>query len=78
MPATAILNPYANRWETGRRASEVEAILRQAGIDFVMKVTDRPNHGIELASEAVKERNTELVRDIFSNSKVSNLKDILP
>lgn len=61
MPATAILNPYANRWETGRRASEVEAILRQAGIDFVMKVTDRPNHGIELASEAVKERNTPLI-----------------
>ena len=27
---------------------------------------------------AVKERNTELVRDNFSDSKVSNLKDILP
>jgi len=61
MPATAILNPYANRWDTGRRAPEVEAILRQSGIDFEMKITEAPNHAIELARIAVETGNTPLI-----------------
>ena len=61
MPATAILNPYSNRWEAGRRASEVEAIMRQAGIDFELKITERPEHGIELARDAVEIGNTPLI-----------------
>ncbi len=36
------------------------------------------NHWMEYVKRAVKERNTELTRDSFSNSKVSNLKDVLP
>jgi len=36
------------------------------------------NHWMMYVIRAVKEKNTELVRDSFSNSKVSNLKDILP
>jgi diacylglycerol kinase (ATP) len=59
--ATAILNPYSNRWEAGRRASEVEAIMRQTGIDFELKITERSEHGIELAREAVEAGNTPLI-----------------
>lgn len=36
------------------------------------------NHWMEYVKRAVKERNTELVRDDFSNSKISNPKDVLP
>jgi len=36
------------------------------------------DYWMECVRRAVRERNTELVRDNFSNSKVSNLKDILP
>jgi hypothetical protein len=36
------------------------------------------NHFMETILKAVRERNTELARDTFSNSKVSNLKDVLP
>jgi hypothetical protein len=36
------------------------------------------NHWMKYVIRAVKERNTELVRDNFANSKVSNLKDVLP
>ncbi len=36
------------------------------------------NKWMEYIKRAVKERNTELARDSFSNSKISNLKDVLP
>jgi diacylglycerol kinase (ATP) len=61
MPATAILNPYANRWETGRHASEIESIMRQEGIDFELKITEAPEHAIELARVAVETGNTPLI-----------------
>lgn len=61
MPATVIINPYSNRWETGRRIPEIEATLRQANIDYLLKQTERPGHGIELARSAVIEGNTPLI-----------------
>jgi YegS/Rv2252/BmrU family lipid kinase len=61
MPATVILNPYANRWETGKRAPEVESVLRQAGFDFEMKITEGPLHGTDLAREAVENGDTPLI-----------------
>jgi hypothetical protein len=36
------------------------------------------DYWMECVKKAVKDKNTELVRDNFSNSKVSNLKDLLP
>ena len=61
MPATVIVNPYANRWETRKRIPEIEASLQKANFDFVIQETEYPGHGIELAKEAVLARNTPLV-----------------
>lgn len=47
-------------------------VLRRIHVPMYM------DYWMESVRRAVKERNTELVRDNFSNSKVSNLKDILP
>jgi diacylglycerol kinase (ATP) len=61
MPTTVILNPYSNRWEAGRRAPELEACLRAAEIDFILRKTERPGHGIELAKEAARAGNLPLI-----------------
>jgi diacylglycerol kinase (ATP) len=61
MPATVILNPYANRWETGRRAAELKTIMQEEGIDFELKVTEGPNDATVLASEAIKSGHTPLI-----------------
>ena len=55
------MNPYANRWEAGQRAPEVEASLRRASIDFVLQQTERPGHGRELARAAVEAGNMPLI-----------------
>lgn len=47
-------------------------IIRRTHIPMYM------DYYMEAMLRAVRERNTELVRDTFSNSKVSNLKDVLP
>ncbi|MBN2043526.1 MAG: diacylglycerol kinase family lipid kinase [Anaerolineales bacterium] len=61
MPATVILNPYANRWVSGQRQPELEAALKKAGFDYIIKVTEYPQHGIQLAKQAVLEGNTPLI-----------------
>lgn len=61
MPATVVLNPYSNRWEAGRRKPEIEAALHQAGVEFELKLSEYPGHGIELAREAVETGNTPLI-----------------
>jgi len=53
MTAKIILNPYANRWNAGKRAAEVEQILRNLNYDFELVQTEGPGHGVELAREAV-------------------------
>lgn len=47
-------------------------VLRRSHIPLYM------NNWMEYATRAVKERNTELVRDSFINSKITILKDLLP
>lgn len=53
MPAVLILNPYANRWNCGKRREEAEAALKAAGIEYRLLITEHPRHGTELAYQAV-------------------------
>lgn len=54
MTAKVILNPYAARWKAESRRTEIESALRNAGLDYELVLTERPEHGIELAAEAVR------------------------
>jgi diacylglycerol kinase (ATP) len=55
MTAKVILNPYAGRWQAQARKEELEASLREVGIDFELDVTDGPGHAIDLAQGAVEQ-----------------------
>ncbi|MCJ7625276.1 MAG: diacylglycerol kinase family lipid kinase [Anaerolineaceae bacterium] len=61
MPATVILNPYSNRWKAQEQAPEVKALLTKAGIEYEFLVMEAPEHGIQLAREAVLKGNTPLI-----------------
>jgi len=55
MPARIILNPYANRWNAGRHAAQVESLLAGLGYDCELVQTRVPGEGISLAAAAAKE-----------------------
>lgn len=55
MPTLMILNPYANRWKSGHRVDEAQQALKDAGVTCETVLTDRPDHGIELAERATRE-----------------------
>lgn len=55
MTAKVILNPYAGRWTALKRRPEAEAALQEAGINYEIELTEHPNHGVELAAEAVRQ-----------------------
>lgn len=55
MTAKLILNPYAARWEAGKREDAAAAALRKAGVDFETAVSEAPGHCLKLASEATKQ-----------------------
>ncbi len=61
MPATIILNPYANRWRAGERKSELETSLKKADIEYQLLLTERHGHATELAKQAAQEGNLPLV-----------------
>ncbi len=61
MPATVILNPYANRWLAGKRQAELEASLQKTGLDYRLHVTQHPEHAIAIAKEATLTGNTPLI-----------------
>ena len=61
MPASLILNPYSNRWKAGEMLPMVEAVLRQAGIEFTTHLTERHGHGIELARSAAQAGSLPLI-----------------
>lgn len=54
MPATLILNPYANRWKSGQQSEWVKACLRRTGIEYVLKITEGSGHATQLAYTAAK------------------------
>lgn len=55
MTAKVILNPYSARWDAGKRQPEMEAALRAMGVDFELVRSEGPDHGVELAAQAVKD-----------------------
>ncbi|MBE7436821.1 MAG: hypothetical protein HS115_00080 [Spirochaetales bacterium] len=61
MPACVILNPYSNRWNAKRRRKELEAALRAAGIDFVIRESESRGQPVALARTAVLEGFTPII-----------------
>jgi diacylglycerol kinase (ATP) len=55
MTAKVILNPYAGRWTALRRKDEAIAALGEAGVSYELVMTEYPDHGAELAAQAVAE-----------------------
>ena len=55
MTAKIVLNPYAGRWKGLQKRQEIEDVMKSIGMDFDLVVTVAPNHGIELAYQAVKD-----------------------
>ncbi len=55
MTAFVIHNPYANRWNSSKRRSEIEAALQAAGIDFTLETTNGPREATRLAARAAQE-----------------------
>lgn len=51
--AKIIANPYAGRWKAKAAIPDIERACRKIGLDYELVVTEGPNHGIELAREAV-------------------------
>ncbi|NJD58022.1 MAG: diacylglycerol kinase family lipid kinase [Anaerolineae bacterium] len=54
MTTKIILNPYAGRWKGREKRPDVESTMKSAGIEYDLVVTDAPNHGTDLAYQAVK------------------------
>jgi diacylglycerol kinase (ATP) len=54
MIAKIILNPYAGRWKGLQKRGEIEDVIKSLGMDFDLVMTESPNHGTELAYQAVK------------------------
>jgi diacylglycerol kinase (ATP) len=50
-----ILNPYAHRWNALKQLHEAEASLKNAGITYDLEKTEKPGHGVELASQATRD-----------------------
>lgn len=54
MTAKVILNPYAGRWKGLQKRNEIENILTSMGMQFELVMTEAPNHGTELAYQAIQ------------------------
>jgi diacylglycerol kinase (ATP) len=61
MKIKVLLNPYSNRWNSQKRWPEAEAALRAAGVDFDLSVSQRADHLVTLAAEAVQQGFTTLI-----------------
>jgi diacylglycerol kinase (ATP) len=54
MKVKVLLNPYSNRWNAQKRWPAAEAALKAAGVDFDLSISERPDHLVQLAAQAVK------------------------
>lgn len=61
MKTKVLLNPYSNRWNSQKRWPEAEAALRAAGVDFELSISERADHLVDLAAEAVQQGFTTLI-----------------
>ncbi|MEJ2487609.1 MAG: YegS/Rv2252/BmrU family lipid kinase [Anaerolineales bacterium] len=61
MSTTVILNPYANRWNAGQKQADLENALKNAGIEYELKLSEWAGHSIGLAYEAAKSGNLPIV-----------------
>jgi len=61
MKTKVLLNPYSNRWNSQKRWPEAEAALRAAGVDFDLSISERADHLVDLAAEAVGQGFTTLI-----------------
>lgn len=55
MKVKVILNPYANRWGAKMRLPEVEAALKDAGLDYDLVLTNESKEGTAVAKTAVSQ-----------------------
>lgn len=61
MKIKVLLNPYSNRWNARTRWPEADAALKAAGVDFDLSVSERADHLVDLAADAVKQGFTTIV-----------------
>jgi len=61
MKTKILLNPYSHRWNAKEAWKGVDAALRAAGVDFDLSVSERADHLVELAADAVREGFTTLI-----------------
>jgi YegS/Rv2252/BmrU family lipid kinase len=61
MTAKVILNPFSGRGDALKRLDEMKAALTAAGVVYDLALTERPNHAIELAQQAVKQGYSPIV-----------------
>jgi len=61
MTAKVILNPYSGRGNALKRLDEMKAALAAAGVVYELALTERPNHAIELARQAVEQGYSPMV-----------------
>lgn len=54
MTIKVILNPYSNRWNAQARWGEAEAALRDAGVKYDLSVSERADHIVDLAADAIR------------------------
>jgi diacylglycerol kinase (ATP) len=50
--AKIIVNPYAGRWKAKVAIPDIERVCYKIGLNYELVVTERTDHGIELAREA--------------------------
>ncbi|MEI6797176.1 MAG: diacylglycerol kinase family protein [Methanomassiliicoccales archaeon] len=55
MRACVILNPMAHQGKAEKNWPRAEQALLREGVDFILRRTERPGHGIELGYQAAKE-----------------------
>jgi diacylglycerol kinase (ATP) len=61
MTAKVILNPFSGRGDALKRLDEMKAALAAAGVVYELILTERPNHAIELAQQAVAQGYSPIV-----------------
>lgn len=61
MVAKIILNPYAGRWKGLQKRDEVEHLVRSIGMAYELAMTEAPNHGTQLAYQAVVDGFTPII-----------------